>query len=235
MQLLVIDINQHDPGLNLETENKLLRISDEYYVIRFWQNSSSVFLGKFQKHQYEINLDFLHRNTIPFFYRFTGGGTVYHDLGNLNITFSKPKQSSGSGGFSKRDSHLVTEVIVNSFSKPGFEFYISEHNAVYFGKRKLLGSAVALTKTKFLYHASLLLNTNLDDLKNCINWNPPYPDSDQKIVRSNHDDVINLAELYPISLEEIKERFIFQIREIFSPKNTLRISKESQLEYFLSA
>lgn len=235
MQLLVIDINQYDPGLNLDTENKLLRISDEYYVIRFWQNSSSVFLGKFQNHQYETNLDFLQKNNIPFFYRFTGGGTVYHDLGTLNITFSKPRLSSGSGSFSKRDSHLVTEAIVNSFSMPGFDFHISQRNAVYFGKRKLLGSAVALTKTKFLYHASLLLNTNLDDLKHCINWNPPYPDSDQKIVHSKHDDVINLTELYPISQEEIKEQFVFQVREIFSPKNTLRISKESQLEYFLSA
>ena len=151
MQLLVIDINQHDPAYNLAVEKKLLNISDEYYVIRFWLNEPSVFLGKFQKHEYEINQEFLRKNKISFFYRFTGGGTVYHDLGNLNITFSRPKMKSGKGGLSKKDSRLVTEAIVESFRKPGFDFDISERNAVYFNNRKLLGSAVALTKNKFFY------------------------------------------------------------------------------------
>ena len=179
MQLLVIDINQHDPGINLETEKKLLKIPDEYYIIRFWFNSPSVFLGKFQKHEYEVNLDFLRKNNIPFFYRFTGGGTVYHDLGNLNITFSKPKTNSGHGHFSKNVSRLITEAITNSFRKPGFNFKISDRNAVYYGERKLLGSAVALTKNKFLYHASLLVNSNLDNLENCINWTPDYPEKNR--------------------------------------------------------
>jgi len=232
MRLLLIDIEQHDPLLNLEIEKKLLDIKDDYFVIRFWQNTPSVFLGKYQNHQFELNQSYLKQHSIPYFYRFTGGGTVYHDLGNLNITFSKPKAQTLENPFGKKDSRLISECVKNAISAPSVDFEVSDRNAIYFKDKKLMGSAMSLTRDKFLFHASLLINSDLEQLRGCINWEPNYPEADKKIVHSIRNEVINLSQINPISLNEVKQRFISEIKEIIKPNQTLLISEESQLAFF---
>ena len=232
MQLLLIDLEEHDPQLNLESEKKLLDLKEDYFAVRFWQNSPSVFLGKFQNHQFELNQSYLKENDIPFFYRFTGGGTVYHDLGNLNITFTKPKTQTLENPFGKKDSRLITECIKNAISAPDVDFEVSDRNAIYFKGKKLMGSAMSITREKFLFHASVLINSDLNQLQNCINWEPNYPEVDKKIVHSIRDEVINLSQIHSISMNEVKQRFIGEIKEIIKPDQTLVISEESQLTFF---
>ncbi|MEA2087178.1 MAG: lipoate--protein ligase family protein, partial [Candidatus Caldatribacteriota bacterium] len=94
MKLILVDIPNFEPEINFEIEKKILEICNpDSFVLRFWQNNPSVIIGKFQKEEYEVNLEYTKKKNIPVFRRFTGGGTVYHDRGNLNITFCKEKEN----------------------------------------------------------------------------------------------------------------------------------------------
>ena len=93
-------------------------------------------------------------NGIPVLHRFSGGGTVYHDLGNLNITFCKPRYPSLNSNQAAKEGKYITEVIKNAIATDEYNFIVDDRNGVYVNGEKILGSAIALKKEKFLYHAS---------------------------------------------------------------------------------
>ncbi|KAA3610593.1 MAG: lipoate--protein ligase family protein [Calditrichaeota bacterium] len=234
MKLLIIDLPGHDAKINLGLEDDLLHLKDGYYGIRFWMNSAAVILGKFQKHEFEINQEFLQNKSIPFFYRNTGGGTVYHDEGNLNISFIKSGTNPLPGHENAKVSTLITELICDTIRQNDADFVVSKRNAIYFQDKKLLGSAVSMTQGKFLYHASLLVNSKLENLQNCINWNPQYPADSKKLVKSERDPVINLAEIYPVTIDNIKVKLVENAKILLKPKKTIFISDPEHLEFYLN-
>ncbi|KAA3660297.1 MAG: lipoate--protein ligase family protein [Calditrichaeota bacterium] len=232
MRLLLIDIPETNPEENLRIEKALAEIKDEYFIVRLWINSRCIILGKFQKHIYEINKTFLENQAIDYFYRTTGGGTVYQDEGNLNITFVKPLKSPMPGANGRKTSQVITDIIARTLTKDDFPFEVSERNAVYFEGKKLLGSAVSMTQGKFLYHACLLVHANLEDLRNSLNWQPNYPDEDKKLVKSHRDPVINLNDIYPVTIEHIKHRFTVEIKKLLQPQQILHIRNYNEFKDF---
>ena len=84
--MLIIDHKTYDPFFNIASEEYLFkRFSKDIFMI--YQNSPSVIIGKNQNAFAEINYRYLKENNIPVIRRLSGGGTVYHDQGNLNFTF----------------------------------------------------------------------------------------------------------------------------------------------------
>ncbi|MCA9733380.1 lipoate--protein ligase family protein [candidate division KSB1 bacterium] len=233
MRLLVIDLPETNPERNLQIEDELNGINNHYFIVRFWVNSRCVILGKFQKHIYEINSNFLKKNAIEYFYRNTGGGTVYQDEGNLNITFAKPLNVELPKAKGRKTSQVITECIRRSIEKEGLQFTVSERNAIYYNEKKMLGSAVSMTKGKFLYHASLLVNANLENLHNSLNWQPAYPETDKKLVKSHRDPVINLSAIYPVTIGKVKQYFLNEIIEFIQPQQTIHINKWDELKDFI--
>jgi len=206
MKLILVDIPNFEPEINFEIEKKILEICNpDSFVLRFWQNSPCVVIGKFQKEEYEVNLEYTKKKNIPVFRRFTGGGTVYHDRGNLNITFCKEKENILFSKYILEEARGITEIILKGIK----EFYknceVKERNSIFLGEKKILGSAIAQKNDKFFYHASLLINSNLKELEKAINWEEEYPENTRSPIRSKRSKVTNLSSRTPLTINKVKE------------------------------
>ena len=91
--MILITEKETDPGHNLAREEFLLNCEDEDLVY-LWRNRPSVIVGRHQSTWAEVDLELAERERIPVIRRLTGGGAVFHDLGNINIPFSFPGKTS---------------------------------------------------------------------------------------------------------------------------------------------
>lgn len=207
MNLLIIDSQEHDPLLNLAYEEELKKIvSQDQYILRFWINDPALIMGRFQKEEYEAKLDFLKENNIPLLRRTTGGGTVYHDRGTLNVSFCKPKNPLLEVG--QKDSTTIVHWIAHALNQLGLNAKQDERNALFIENKKILGSAVSLTGEILLFHCSILIETDLNKLNGAINWSPSYQGNgtNENFVKSHRSPVIKLNEIDPrFTVSFIKE------------------------------
>ena len=226
MKLILIDTPNFEPKTNFKIEEQILEMCDtDKFILRFWQNSPCVVIGKFQEEEYEINLEYIKKKNIPVFRRFTGGGTVYHDQGNLNITFCKEKENILFSKYILEEARGITEIILKGIK----EFYknceVKERNSIFLEKKKILGSAIAQKNNKFFYHASLLINSNLKELKKAINWEEEYPENTRSPIRSKRSEVTNLSAYTPLTIDMAKEKILNNFLQSFKIKenNVIKI------------
>lgn len=216
MKLILVDIPNFEPEINFEIEKKILEICNaNSFVLRFWQNNPCVVLGKFQKEEYEVNLEYIKKKNIPVFRRFTGGGTVYHDQGNLNITFCKEKENILFSKYILEEARGITEIILKGIKEVYKNCEVKERNSIFLGEKKILGSAIAQKNNKFFYHASLLINSNLKELKKVINWEEEYPENSRPPIRSKRSKVTNLSSYTPLTIDVVKEKILKSFLQTF--------------------
>lgn len=209
MNLILIDIPNFKSKINFKIEEKILEMCNtDRFVLRFWRNNPCVVLGKFQKEEFEVNLKYTKKNNVPIFKRFTGGGTVYHDRGNLNITFCKEKENILFSKYILEEAKGVTETILEGLKYFRKNLEIKDRNSIFLDEKKILGSAVAQNKNKFFYHASLLVNSDLKELKKVIKWEENYPKSIRLPVKSKRSKVTNLSFYTSSSIELVKEKIL---------------------------
>jgi len=226
MKLILIDTPNFEPKKNFKIEEQILEMcAGDKFILRFWQNSSCVVIGKFQEEEYEVNLEYIKKENIPVFRRFTGGGTVYHDQGNLNITFCKEKENILFSKYILEEARGITKIILRGIK----EFYknceIKERNSIFLEEKKILGSAVAQKNNKFFYHASLLINSNLKELEKVIKWEGKYPENTRSPIRSKRSKVTNLSAYTPLSIDMVKEKILNNFLQSFKIKenNVIKI------------
>ena len=218
-----------NPKENLKIEESILNSSLPPLtgILRLWQNEPCVVIGKFQKEEYEVNIPYIQEKGIQVIRRFTGGGTVYHDLGNLNITFCKGRDDFIFSSHFIEEGKGITEIIsraLKDFVKKDIE--VGKRSAIFVNRRKVLGSSIAITRNKFFYHASLLVDSNLTELKRVIKWEESYPYGTANFIKSKRSEVANLSNFSnDISIEKIKESIIKRFEEellvrIETPGNT---------------
>jgi lipoate-protein ligase A len=216
MKLILIDTPNFEPKTNFKIEEQILEMCDgDKFILRFWQNSPCVVIGKFQEEEYEVNLEYIKKKNIPIFRRFTGGGTVYHDQGNLNITFCKEKENILFSKYILQEARGITEIILKGIR----EFYknceVKERNSIFLGEKKILGSAIAQKNNKFFYHASLLINSNLKELEKVINWEEKYPKNTRSPIKSKRSKVTNLSSYTPLTIDAVKEKILKNFLQTF--------------------
>ena len=216
MKLLVLETPQTDPLINLALEMQLGHfVHNNQYILRLWHNSPSIIMGRFQNAEFEVNQDFTQKHRIPIVKRHTGGGTVYHDEGTLNISFFKPSKPLLSKD-NPKDSDFITKKLETSLNHLGIKTTKDERNSLYLNGHKILGSAVALTDHIFCYHASLLFNTNLEHLHNAINWIPVYQKTQKPFVKSQRSQVTNISNFHPdILLSDITSSIVETLADYF--------------------
>ncbi len=226
MKLILIDTPNFEPKKNFKIEEQILEMcAGDKFILRFWQNSPCVVIGKFQEEEYEVNLEYIKKENIPVFRRFTGGGTVYHDQGNLNITFCKEKENILFSKYILEEARGITKIILRGIK----EFYknceIKERNSIFLEEKKILGSAVAQKNNKFFYHASLLINSNLKELEKVIKWEEKYPENTRSPIRSKRSKVTNLSAYTPLSIDMVKEKILNNFLQSFKIKenNVIKI------------
>lgn len=157
--------NSNDPRYNLAFEEycfKHLDLKEDYVIL--WINGPAIIIGKNQNTVEEVNSDYVKEKEIKVVRRITGGGAVYHDLGNLN--FSIISMSSDS---EKIDFKKYNIPIVKSLEKLGINCELSGRNDITLDGKKFSGIAQSVWKKRVLNHGTLLFDTELDVLSNALN------------------------------------------------------------------
>ncbi len=184
-----------NPFFNIAAEEYFLKnFSEDVFII--YQNSPSVIVGKHQNALAEVDLVYLKENGIELVRRLSGGGAVYHDLGNLNFTFIR----NGSPG-AMVDFNGFTKPIIEFLETLGLRAGFGGHNSIMINGLKVSGNAEHIYRNRVLHHGTLLFNTNLERLEKCLYTNRErFTDRAVRSVRAN---VVNILSLLnePISVE----------------------------------
>ena len=181
-----IELKTHDPYLNLAIEEYIFENAKEETFI-LWQNNPCIVIGKNQNPYAEINIPLAKQRKIDVVRRITGGGAVYHDLGNLNYSFVSPTHKNGI------DFAYFTAPIIKALKSIGVECTLSGRNDLVLSDgRKISGNAQFSRGGRVLHHGTLLYNSNLDVLDELLSVDPEKLQS--KAVRSARARVSNIAE-----------------------------------------
>lgn len=185
--MYLIEDNCTDAAWNLAAEEYLLTQRNEPFV-RIWRNADSVIIGRHQNAYAEIDLDFVSREQIPVVRRLTGGGAVFHDLGNVNYSF-----------FDLKDRKF-TDVMLDALRALGVEADSSGRNDLVLPDgRKFSGTAICRHGGRVLEHGTLLFRASTERLAAALR---PRPEKfTGKSVQSVRSRVANLSERLPASME----------------------------------
>ncbi len=183
---LLINRDCTDAYTNLAYEEYLLRQSPygDDCIFMLWRNSPSVIIGKNQNAYREINRDFLDENGIKLVRRLTGGGAVFHDLGNVNFTFI------GTDASGELDFSRYALPVVKAIASLGVEAELNGRNDICVSGKKFSGTAQCIEKGRVLHHGTLLYDADLTKLSGALKVN-----SDKlkdKGIRSVESRVTNL-------------------------------------------
>lgn len=181
--------NSTDPAFNLALEELLCSDFPEP-VIMLWRNAPSVIIGKNQNTLAEIDADAIERHNIPVVRRMTGGGAVFHDLGNVNYTFTVHERYPGSDVFAK-----FAQPVVESLKTLGVPAEFSGRNDILADGRKISGSAQCCIKNRTLFHGTLLFDANMEMLGKLLT--PGRIKVESKGIKSVRARVANLKEFLP--------------------------------------
>jgi len=185
--MFCINLESNDPFFNLAIEEFLLKNSKEEYLI-LYVNSPSVIIGKHQTGHREVNTRYITEKNIPVIRRISGGGTVYHDHGNLNFSFIRRCESGKQVDFIK-----YTKPVIDFLKYMGVEAKFEGKNDLKIDGLKISGNAEHVHGNRVLHHGTLLYNTSLDSLRNSIRKDISRYSS--RAVASNPSSVVNLNEI----------------------------------------
>ncbi len=182
-----------DPYFNLATEEYLLNNVDED-IFMLWRNDASVIIGKNQNAYAELDLDYVENNNVKVVRRLTGGGAVFHDLGNVNFTFIM------SGESSVLNFEKFTLPIINAIKALGYEnVYLSGRNDIMMGDLKISGNAQTSYNGKTLHHGTILYSADLSRLAKALRVDEEKIKS--KGIKSVRNRVGNIKELLDTDMD----------------------------------
>ena len=199
LRLLLSD--SHDPWFNLAVEECIFRqMPATQRVLFLWRNADTVVIGRAQNPWKECNTRRMEEDNVRLARRSSGGGAVFHDLGNTCFTFMAGKP--------EYDKTISTSIVLEALNSLGISAEASGRNDLIVkteeGERKVSGSAYRETKDRGFHHGTLLLNADLSRLANYLN--PDKKKLQAKGITSVRGRVANLVELLPdITHEQICE------------------------------
>ncbi len=202
--------NSTDPQWNLAAEEYLFKKFDQP-VFRLWRNAPSIIIGLHQNAYSEINIDYVRNNNIPVVRRLSGGGAVFHDLGNVNFTFIDNRSTS------EETSQMFarfTKPILDALGELGIEACLKGRNDLVIDDRKFSGNAVALYKNRVLQHGTLLFSASMTNLSQALANRPE--NFAGKAVQSNRARVTNISE--HLSQKMDVESFILFLEKYITEK-----------------
>jgi len=185
-------IESTDPAFNLALEEQLfteLQEDDPGWFL-LWRNRPSIIVGRNQNTVAEINSELVEKYKLNVVRRATGGGAVYHDLGNLNFSFIHNDSSKKGINFKR-----YLEPIIEALGAVGIKSEFSGRNDLLTAGKKFSGSAQISRGKKVLHHGTILMGLDLNMLDTVLTCSPDKYQS--KGIASVRSRVINLREVWP--------------------------------------
>lgn len=187
-KLRVLLSDTYDPYFNLASEDWIFRELDpDTEVLFLWRNDKTVVIGKYQNPWEECNLEAMEADGVKLARRQSGGGAVYHDLGNTNFTFLSNRKRYDKGSNSR--------IIINALKGLGMETEASGRNDLLIDGKKFSGSAYKLTKDRAFHHGTLLIDADLSRISRYLT--PDKKKLQSKGISSVQSRVANLCEYTP--------------------------------------
>ncbi len=232
--MVFVERPETNPYFNIAAEEYVLKHFEED-VLMLWQSEPSVIIGKHQNTLTQVNLDFIRDNQIPVIRRISGGGTVFHDLGNLNYTLI----ATGTNSEKLIDFRKFTDPVRAFLNQLGIVSEFEGKNNLSIQGRKFSGNSAHVFKKRVMHHGTLLFETDLYQLEKSIL--PGKLNIKDKAVQSIRATVGNIAEHLPAeySISQFRDAFknfllgYFYISKIrsFSPADISEIEKLADEKY----
>jgi len=184
-----LTLRTNDPFINLATEEYLLKNSDGEFLI-LYSDSPSVIIGKHQSPHRESDTEYVIKHDIPVIRRLSGGGTVYHDEGNLNFTFIRNSKPGHQVDFRK-----YTRPVIEFLSVYGVDARLEGKNDLKVNGLKISGNAEHVHRNRVMHHGTLLFDTDLSALRNSLRKDTSAYIT--RAVNSNPSSVANLKQFMP--------------------------------------
>ena len=203
--MLCIHHHSTDPYFNIATDEYIFKhINEDCFML--WQNDNAIIVGKHQNTLAEINIDYVKEHDIKVVRRLSGGGAVYHDMGNLNYSFTKTGENTEMVDFKK---YILP--ILEVLQGLGVDARFEGRNDLTIDGKKFSGNAEHVFKNKVLHHGTLLFTSEMKSVSGALKINPlKYSD---KAVKSVPKRVTNISDhlKVPITLEEFTQKIMDHI------------------------
>ena len=222
-QLTYIETDNTHPYKNLAVEEYLLlHCREKECILYLWQNQNTVVAGRNQNVWKECLVSRLEQDNGHIVRRLSGGGAVYHDLGNLNFTFLVRKENY--------DVSKQLDVILKAVQKLGIAAEKSGRNDILADGRKFSGNAFYEKGNYCYHHGTLMVNVNMEDLSKYLTVSKEKLKS--KGVDSVRSRVVNLSEYVPeLSIDLLKEKLREAFGEVYGlPVNICEIEDLNEKE-----
>ena len=193
MNLYYLDLYTTDPAFNLAAEEYVFDYlpKDRMYVM-LWQNDNAIIIGKHQNTYAEINTPFVAEHGIKVVRRLSGGGAVYHDMGNLNFTIIADAQAEG------LDFGRFCDIVIRALEKAGIHAERNGRNDMTIDGKKFSGNAQYIKQGRIMHHGTLLFDSNTVMLSGALQVDPEKIKA--KGVASVRSRVTNIRPLLPVDM-----------------------------------
>lgn len=192
----------NNPYFNLAMEEYFLKNFDDEMLI-IWQNEPTVVIGRNQNAASEIFLQVAQQNKINIVRRETGGGAVYHDLGNINFSLIVNCDSEKPYSY-----EYFLQPIINVLKSYNVDVNLSGRNDLQIGDKKISGNAQTIYKNRMLHHGTLLFNSDLTVMPTILN--PSKSKLQTKGIKSVLSRVGNISDF--LNNSKTKDDFISDIK-----------------------
>jgi lipoate-protein ligase A len=167
-----------------------------------------VIVGRHQNTLAEINVDYVKQNHIRVVRRLSGGGAVFHDLGNLNFTFIENSKNEKHVDFQK-----YTQPVIAVLQSLGVDARFEGRNDLVIGGKKISGNAEHIFRDRVLHHGTLLFASELADISGALNVNPAkFTDKAIKSVRSRVTNISSHLKK-PLELQEFRDKIFYYMMD----------------------
>ena len=202
--LFVDNQKEHDPALNLALEEHLLRKAQtDEDLLFFYINEPSIVIGRHQNILEEINPEYVEQQGIAVLRRLSGGGAVFHDLGNLNFSFITNYNHENVHNYKK-----FTDPVIRCLDNLGVDAKLSSRNDILIDGIKVSGNAQYISQGRMVSHGTLLFNSDLSHVVDALHVQGDTIES--KGIKSVRSPVANICEFLndPITIEKFQDRLL---------------------------
>lgn len=207
--MFYLETGSLNPYYNLAFEEYILENLKYGNYLILWQNDNTIVIGQNQNTEEEINEEFVREHQIHVVRRNTGGGAVYHDLGNLNYSIICDKTDA-----EELNCKKFALPVVRALRIMGLNAEISGRNDILINGKKVSGTAQRIVGDRVLHHGTLLFDSNIAMMEGALRADPEkYKSKSIKSVRSRVGSIRQeLKEIgCPMTMPEFRERLLNEL------------------------